>query len=137
MPLPEVIVVDTSAFYAFVSASDRFHADAVEAFDRISDRDQEIWTTSYALVETVALINRRLGFDILSQVLGFIESNVQVYWVEGEVHSQAIREVMSSGGRGLSLVDWTVLLVSQMKSAHVFTFDGGFAEHGMTTIPGY
>ena len=135
MVLPEAVVVDTSAFYAFVSASDRYHSAAVSTFDRIADRDQEIWTTSYALIETIALVNRRLGFDIFSQFMDFIESYVQVFWVESVLHSRALQEFKSSGGRGLSLVDWSLALVSQMKSAPVFTFDGGFADQGMIVLP--
>ena len=135
MAPPEAVIVDTSAFYAFVSASDRYHAAAVQTFDRIADRNQEIWTTSYALVETVALVDRRLGFDVLSQVLDFIDSYVHVFWVESVIHARSLREFMSPGGRSLSLVDWSVALVSQMKSGHVFTFDKGFDNRGITVMP--
>ena len=135
MAPPDAVVVDTSAFYAFVSASDRYHTAAVETFDRIADRDQEIWTTSYALVETVALVDRRLGFDVLSQFLDFIESYVQVFWVESVFHARALHEFMLPGRRSLSLVDWSLALLSQTRSAPVFTFDGGFADQGVIVMP--
>ena len=131
----EKIVVDTSAFNALISVSDEFHSRAAASYEVLKDRDVELWTTSYALSETVALVHRRLGFDTLSRLLEVIESHVTVYWVDSLVHSAAIENFKAAGGRGLSLVDWTVLLVSQIETAHVFTFDGRFSEHGVTTIP--
>lgn len=131
----EKIVVDTSAFYALISVSDDFHSRAAASYEVLKDRDVELWTTSYALSETVALVHRRLGFDTLSRLLEVIESHVAVYWVDSLVHSEAIKSFKAAGGRGLSLVDWTVLLVSQIEAAHVFTFDGRFSDHGATTIP--
>lgn len=135
MALPEKIVVDTSAFYALISAADEFHSRAEANYEVLKDRDVELWTTSYVLSETVALVHRRLGFDTLSQLLEIVESHVTVYWVGSLVHSAAMENFKAAGGRGLSLVDWTVLLVSRIESAQVFTFDAGFVDHGVTTIP--
>ena len=135
MPLPEDVVVDTSAFYALISASDEFHDSAVAAYERLVDRDLELWTTSYALVETIALVHRRLGFETLSQLLSVIESNVRVFWIDSSLHSIAMREFTSSAGRGLSLVDWTIVLAARIRSAHVFTFDTGIADNGVIVVP--
>lgn len=131
----EKVVVDTSAFYALISAADEFHSRAEANYEVLKDRDVELWTTSYALSETVALVHRRLGFDTLSRLLEVIESYVTVYWVDNLLHSTAMENFKAAGGRGLSLVDWTVLLVSRIESAHIFTFDTGFADHGVMTIP--
>ena len=135
MPLPENVVVDTSAFYALISDSDEFHDSAVAAYERLVDRDLELWTTSYALVETIALVHRRLGFETLSQLLAIVESNVQVFWIESSIHSWAMREFMSSAGRGLSLADWTIVLAARIKSAQAFTFDNGIANSGILVVP--
>ena len=135
MVLSEKVVVDTSAFYALVSASDEFHDSAEANYEVLKDRDVELWTTSYALSETVALVHRRLGFDTLSRLLEIIESHVTVFWVDSMVHSIAMDNFKATGGRGLSLVDWTVLLVSRIESARIFTFDASFAAQGVTTVP--
>lgn len=135
MALPERIVIDTSAFYALISATDNFHASAEAHYEIIKDREIDLWTTSYVLLETVALVHRRLGFETLSRLLEIIDSNVNVFWVDSLVHSVAMDNFTGAGGRGLSLVDWTVVLVSQIQSAHVFTFDAGFADHEVIMIP--
>ena len=100
------------------------------------ERDQSIWTTSYALVETMALVHRRLGFNTLTRLLDVIDSNVRIHWVDSTIHSMAMREFMSSGGSGLSLVDWTIVLAARIKSAHVFTFDRGMANSSLIVVPG-
>lgn len=124
MPLPEKIIIDTSAFYALVSAQDAFHSRAADTYEQLIDREQELWTTSYALV------HRRLGFDILAEFVKGIDGTVKVFWVESTVHKQAL-----SQGVGLSFVDWTVELVSRILNAHIFTFDRGFAERSLPVIP--
>ena len=131
MALAENVVVDTSAFYALVSETDEFHDSAMSIYEDIMDRDQRLWTPSYALIETIALVHRRLGFDTLSQTLALIESRVQIYWIGDTVHSIVLREFVAAGGRGLSLVDRTVVMLARMKAAHVFTFDMGMANAGI------
>ena len=58
MALPESVLVDTSAFYALISATDEFHGRARAAYERLLDRDQGLWSTSYVIVETIALVHR-------------------------------------------------------------------------------
>ena len=136
MPLPERVLFDTSAFYALVSESDSLHQRATVAYERIIDRNQELWTTSYILVECIALVHRRLGFSVLSQFLDFVELSIRVYWIENTIHSEAIRRLIASNGSGLSFVDWTLALASNATGAHVFTFDRGFVAQGIPVIPG-
>ncbi len=135
MPLPEKVLVDTSAFYALVSANDSFHRRAGEAFERLIDREQELWTTSYALVETMALIHRRLGFNTLSDFMARVEDTVGVFWVESSIHNEAWGRLTADQGVGMSFVDWTLATVSRILNAPIFTFDRGFAQQGLLTIP--
>ncbi len=135
MPLPDRVLIDTSAFYALLSASDTFHARASATFDRSADRDQEMWTTSYVLVECMALVHRRLGFQALQQFVGFVRANTNVFWIERSIHTEAERRLLDSLGSGLSFVDWTLALASNATGAHVFTFDRGFANQGIPVIP--
>ncbi len=79
MALAERVLVDTSAFYALYSASDLFHDRAKVAYERLVDREQELWTTSYTLVETVALLHKRLGFDVVSKFSEWRRSNLEIF----------------------------------------------------------
>ena len=135
MKTPEKYIIDSSALYAVVSDEDRFHDAAIRYYDELKNRDIEFWTTSYALSEIVALVHRRFGFDIVAQLLEIIEPSIKIYWVDDRVHSVAMAEYKAVEGRGLSLVDWTIVVVSRMMSARVFTFDAGMAHHVVDAIP--
>jgi predicted nucleic acid-binding protein len=135
MPFPERVLVDTSAFYALASATDLFHEQANATYQRLLDRDQELWTTSYILAETIALVHRRLGFPVLSE---FMESHLvhwRVFWVDSAVHEEGWRQLVATSGRGLGFVDWTTVVVSRILQVPVFTFDRAFASQGLSVLP--
>lgn len=135
MALPERLLIDTSAFYALFSAIDEFHERAKAAFQDQADTNQELWTTSYTLVETVALLHRRLGFQAVSRFSQWSQSNLEVFWIDSIVHAQAWDRFMAEQGRGLSFVDWTTAIASREMRAPVFTFDAGFAGQGLSVVP--
>ena len=135
MPRPERVLIDTSAFYALISANDDFHNEAKEAYEVMIDREQELWTTSYVLVEVIALVHRRLGFDPLRIFMEVIAQAVQVFWVDLTIHNEAWRQLVASRGMGLSFVDRTTALAAGHLRAHVFTFDRGFIQQGIPVIP--
>lgn len=134
--MPDRVLIDTSAFYALHSSVDRFHDRANVVFQDLMDAKQEFWTTSYTLVETVALLHRRLGFSVVAEFSEWRDrSNLQVLWIDSRVHDQAWDRYVADQGRGLSLVDWTTVVVSREMRAPVFTFDGGFTNQGLTVVP--
>ena len=136
MVLPERVLIDTSAFYAIRSATDLFHNRASVAYERLLDREQELWTTSYTLVETVALLHRRLGFEVVSEFSEWCRrAKLQVLWIDSRMHAEAWDRFMAERGRGLSFVDWTTAVASREMRAPVFTFDGGFASEGLPVVP--
>ena len=136
MATPERVLIDTSAFYAIRSATDLFHDRASAAFQGLTDADQELWTTSYTLVETIALLHRRLGFEVVSEFGEWQRrSSIQVLWIDSRIHAEAWERFMAERGQGLSFVDWTTAVASREMGAPVFTFDGGFASQGLHVVP--
>ena len=135
MALPERVLVDTSALYALFSSNDDFHHRARYAYELLVDEERELWTTSYTLVETVALLHRRLGFQAIAEFSDWYEAGLQVFWVQNRVHTAAWDRYTSERGQSLSFVDWTTVVASRQIGAYVFTFDGGFARQGLTVIP--
>ena len=135
MELPEKVVADTSALYAIVAVDDRFHHSAVSYYDDLREEDIELWTTSYALSETVGLVHRRIGINAVLRVLEIIEISFSVYWIDEAVHLEAITEFKAAAGRGKNLVDWTVVLAARNMSAHIFTYDSDFVNSGAPLIP--
>lgn len=101
----------------------------------MKDTNPELWATSYTLVETVALLHRRLGFEIVSEFSEWREVSLQVLWIDSRMHDEAWDLYMAEQGRGLSFVDWTTAVASREIGAPVFTFDGGFASQGIHVLP--
>ena len=102
----------------------------------MKDTNQELWATSYTLVETVALLHRRLGFEVVSEFSEWQRrSNIQVRWIDSRMHADAWDRFMAARGRGLSFVDWTIAVASREMGAPVFTFDGGFANEALPVVP--
>lgn len=134
MPLAERVLIDTSAFYALASSTDSFHQRATETYERLVDWDQELWATSYVLVETIALVHRRLGYAVLKQLTDSLEGHLQIFWIEATVHSEAWKRLVENQGTGLGFVDWTTALVSTTLGAPVFTFDRAFADSGFAVV---
>ena len=129
------IIVDSAAFYALASDEDAFHQRAQNTYYGMLNANKELWTTSYAMVETMALIQRRLGFRVLVDFMDDIGRNVSVFWVAERTHNQAWDRLVEQQGAGLNFVDWTVALLSERLDAVIFTFDGGFVNRGYSVIP--
>lgn len=136
MPSPKRVIMDTSAFYALISSTDAFHTQAKSAYDRLLDWEWELWTTSYILVETSALVHHRLGFEPLKTFMETLLSGIaRVLWVESTIHSEAWRRMVERQGKGFSLVDWTTVVAAEHLEASVFTFDRSFRQEGILTFP--
>lgn len=63
------VFVDTSGFYAVLDPTDPFHQVATEGFERAEHEGWKLWTTSYVVHESWALIQHRLGWQALDQFL--------------------------------------------------------------------
>ena len=127
----EKVFVDTSAFYALMDRSDRWHPSASRLWTRFLEEDHELKTSNYIIVETLALLQNRLGFEAADlwarDVLGVVET----IWVDEMVHRLATEIWLSLGRRRLSLVDCASFVVMRHdKLEKVFGFDEHFAEHG-------
>lgn len=135
MPLPEKVLIDTSAFYALASSTDAFHGRAKQAYELLIDREQTLWTTSYVFVETMALVRRRLGFPVAQSLVESMRGMVEILWIDSGVHNAAWEQLVGHQGSGLSFVDWTTALTARQMGAHVFTFDQGFSLEGIPITP--
>lgn len=130
------IIIDTSALYALISATDAFHTQAKSSYERLLDWEWELCITSYILVETSALVHHRLGFQPLKTFMEAMLSGViRIVWVENTVHGEAWERMNRRQGKDFSLVDWTTMVVADRLKASVFTFDRGFRQEGVLIFP--
>lgn len=136
MAAPRRVLLDTAAVYAVHSPADEFHYRAANEHEKLVDRGREAWITSYALVETVALLQMRMGFGAVTafaEWASFLQ--VQVIYIDEPLHRSAWERYTADEGRGLSFVDWVTAIAARELDAQVFTFDGGFARLGFSVVP--
>ena len=132
-----MIFVDTAAFYALIDAHDPNHGAARLTMERLRVAEASLLTHEYVLVETTALIQRRLGIGALRRFIDGLLPIVEVAWVDGHLHAEAREALLAAGRREVSLVDWTSFLVMRRHGVHqAFTFDADFAAQGFEVLPG-
>ena len=129
------IFVDTSAFFAVLDADDANHLAAKRSWEELLRQDETLVTTSYVLVETLALLQNRLG---MAAVRGFQETIVpllQIEWVDFSIHRAAISALLTANRRQLSLVDCASFEVMRSLGLTIaFTFDPHFAQQGFSLL---
>lgn len=125
---------DTSAFYALVSRSDRYHHQERLIYTKLIDERWDLFTSSYVLVETIALIHHRLGFPAVEQFVKATSQTIQVVWVNAQVHQDALNRFREKQGRRLSFVDCTSLVLARLLTASVFAFDADFQQEGLPLV---
>src|SRR6185436_15569582 len=100
----EVIFLDTSAIYAWADTADPNHHTAIARLQAILDSGEDLLTHNYVLVESMALLQARLGVGVAAKLARDSEAFV-IEWVDGPLHASGVRELEGSKRRHLSLVD--------------------------------
>lgn len=130
------VFVDTSALFAILDADDLNHAAAKKTFAQLLGNDDTLITTNYILVETCALIQRRLGMAAVKILNRDMVPVLGIEWISAVQHKTALNKLLATGRRQLSLVDWvSFVTMQQLEITTAFTFDADFAEQQFTCIP--
>ncbi|MBI4299055.1 MAG: PIN domain-containing protein [Chloroflexi bacterium] len=132
-----MIFLDTSAIYALADRGDSNHGQALEAFRRLWEDNEDVLVHSYVLVEAAALLQRRLGLD---SALQFLQESRQfhVHWVSSGDHEKAVGLLEERGKRGLSLVDCASFnIMRDYQVSQALTFDTDFEQEGFVIYRGH
>ena len=130
------VFVDTSAFLAVLDANDQNHKAAKTFWINTFESENELTCHNYILVETSAIVLRRLGFEAIRVFQRDVVPALHVFWVTREVHEAAVGAHLLAGRRSLSLVDcvsFETMRRAGLKTA--FSFDHHFAEFGYKIMP--
>lgn len=125
---------DTSGFLALLVGNDQNHFQAKEKFIFLAEQKAQLFTSSFILVETAALIQKRIGFDLLYEFNTKIVPLLDVVWVTKELYSRALQRLLVQKRRSLSLVDCASFeIMTDYDILEAFTFDKHFSEFGFKT----
>jgi predicted nucleic acid-binding protein len=126
------VCIDTSAFFAVIDADDEKHGSAASTWQDLLRRKETIFTTSYVVSETIALVHRRLGTDVVRR---FVDDNlavVEVHWIDEATHNAALTV---AGRRGPSLTDCAnISVMRRLRTRRIFAYDRHYAELGFEVL---
>jgi predicted nucleic acid-binding protein len=131
----ENVFIDTSAFYALMDRSDSYHEKARNLWGSLLDEESHLKTTNYIIIETLALIQSRLGFEAAHLYSSDIIGLIDILWVDEPRHNLAFELWLSLGRKKLSLVDCVSFITMRYYSLeNVFGFDRHFDEQGFKIL---
>lgn len=128
--------IDTSGFYAVMDAADEVHPAAKTEWQRLLSENVDLYTTNYVLVETLALLQSRIGLDAVRLFSEDITPVLRILWVDSSAHGSAIQLLLTANRRDLSFVDCVSFQAMRSRGIReVFCFDPQFAEQGFHVLP--
>ena len=131
----ENVFIDTSAFYALMDRSDRYHQSASKLWAHMLDNGSYLMTSNYVTVETLALLQNRIGFEAAGLWSRDVLSILETLWIDEVLYNLAFEIWLSLGRRKLSLVDCTSFaIMHHHKMEKVFGYDKHFTDHGFEVL---
>jgi uncharacterized protein len=129
------VFVDTSAVLAFTVADDAAHSRAHLAFGNLAARQAALVTTSYVLVETYALLGRRLGLKAVASFRADFAPLLDVQWVDAALHEDGLDLLLQRRLRDLSLVDAvSFLVIRRQRLDEVWAYDRHFKAEDLPLV---
>ena len=123
--------VDTSGLFALLVHNDAMHSQARESFAYFARQKARLYTSSFVLVETTALLQRRVGLESVRDFHLKILSLLEIIWVNTDWYAKAVQRLFVQGKKELSLVDCLSFeIMESHKISMAFAFDEHFEKAG-------
>lgn len=129
------VFVDTSALLAFVNPKDESHDRALLAFKSLDGRRAPLLSTSFVVVETYALLGRRLGLEAVRAFRSDLAPLIEVVWVDETLHEAGLDLLLERRKRKLSLVDAVSFVTMRGRGIEeAFAYDPHFEQEGFLLV---
>ena len=127
------IFADTSGLFALLVQNDYMHIRARGNFAYCAKQGVQLVTSSFVLVETIALLQRRIGLAPVHDFNARILPLLEVIWVNDKWYTRAIQRLFAQNNRDVSLVDCLSFeIMDSLEIECAFAFDRHFEENGFT-----
>lgn len=130
------VFVDTSALYPLLVRTEEEHGAVADAFETALDEGRTLVTTNYVAVETVALLQSRIGLAAVADLANRVLPVTRLHWVDEALHRRAVEELIRTDRRRISLVDTVSFLLMQSEGIReALALDRDFEARGFGIIP--
>jgi predicted nucleic acid-binding protein len=130
-----VVFIDTSAFYALMDLSDSGHISAKKTWEKLLGSPIRLITSNYVILETIALLQHRLGLPAVDVFQKDILPVVYTEWVHEKDHHTALNALLTAGRKKLSLVDCVSFeIMRRLNIRKCFALDRHFREQGFEGV---
>ena len=127
------VFVDTSALYALLDEDDAHHAEASDVIRRLLGA--ELVTHAFVVVETTALVGRRLPWGAAERLMDGILPVIEIDPVDPTLYATALAAHRRSASAAVSLVDRTSFaLMASLGIRRAFAYDDDFAQEGFELV---
>ena len=131
-----ICYVDTSAFLATLSADDKNHISAKQQWTELILAEATLVCSDYVLLESLALIQHRIGLAAVRVFHEDIFPLLSIEWVDESTYRAGIASVFTAARRDLSLVDCVSFeIMRRLGIRSAFAFDNHFKEQGFICLP--
>lgn len=131
-----ICYIDTSALLAILDADDKNHVKAKQQWMDLVIAEATLVCSDYVLVESLALIQHRIGLMAVKVFHEDIFPILTVEWVDESIYQAGIASVIISARRDLSLVDCISFeTMRRLGIQSAFSFDKHFKEQGFSCLP--
>jgi uncharacterized protein len=128
--------VDTSALYALLDRDDRGHGAVAAAWTRLVAARRPLVTSNYVLLETTALLQRRIGLAAVHDLDDHLAPLLAVRWITEDLHRRAVRRLRRTDRREVSLVDCASFELMEAEAIRdALALDDDFAREGFRLVP--
>jgi predicted nucleic acid-binding protein len=112
------------------------HHDVVETVRRVLDDGRELSTTSYVVLETISLVQNRVGLAPLHDFVEHVMPLLAVTWVAQALHQRGIQRMLRENRRRLSLIDCVSFeFMHERGLREALALDDDFVEAGFRVLP--
>ena len=127
------VFADTSGLFALLVRNDYMHVRAKTIFQSFAENNTPLLTSSYVLVETTALLQRRVGMDAVMEFQYKILPLLDIIWADEQWHEKAINRLILLNQRKVSLVDCLSFVIMDAKEINTaFSFNNHFEKNGFS-----
>lgn len=131
-----IVFADTSALLAVIDADEANHKRVAESWKLLLSDGNILLSHNYVLVETLALIQARMGMTAVAAFVQDLLPVVSIQWVDEKTNGAALSAFLTANQRQLSFVDCVSFQVMRnLEIRTAFTLDNHFKNQGFKLIP--